>query len=75
MCFHYREVIIIIWIKGVIILCFPTDGYISNTCVDIDYEEVKRKFQMSRKVDTSPLPPPPPDPPQMLNMESYNKTR
>nr|XP_046248192.1 FYN-binding protein 1 isoform X2 [Scatophagus argus] len=48
-------------------------GYISNTCVDIDYEAVKRKVLQSRKTDTSPLPPPPPDPPQMLNMESNNR--
>ncbi|XP_058494835.1 FYN-binding protein 1 [Solea solea] len=45
-------------------------GYISNTCVDIDYEEVKRKLLQSKKIDTSPLPPPPPDPPQMFNMDS-----
>eukprot|EP00064_Thunnus_orientalis_P010641 superscaffoldBa00001462_g10667 len=48
-------------------------GYISNTCVDIDYEAVKRKALQSRKVDTSTLPPPPPDPPHMLNMESNNR--
>ncbi|XP_026179571.1 FYN-binding protein 1 isoform X2 [Mastacembelus armatus] len=47
-------------------------GYISNTCVDIDYEAVKRKVLQSRKFDASPLPPPPPDPPQMLNMNSSN---
>ncbi|XP_018523014.1 FYN-binding protein 1 isoform X2 [Lates calcarifer] len=45
-------------------------GYISNTCVDIDYEAVKRKVLQSRKIDTSPLPPPPPDPPMM---ESNNR--
>ncbi|KAM3876263.1 uncharacterized protein ACN63O_024300 [Diretmus argenteus] len=39
-------------------------GYISNTCVDIDYEEVKRKVLQSRGIDTLALPPPPPDPPQ-----------
>lgn len=44
-------------------------GYISNTCVDVDYEAVKRKVLQSRKIDTSTLPPPPPDPPMMLNME------
>ncbi|XP_036970457.1 FYN-binding protein 1 isoform X6 [Acanthopagrus latus] len=48
-------------------------GYISNTCVDVDYEAVKRKVLESRKLDTSPLPPPPPDPPLMLNVESYNR--
>ncbi|XP_051232489.1 FYN-binding protein 1 [Dicentrarchus labrax] len=41
-------------------------GYISNTCVDIDYEAVKRKVLQSRKTD---LPPPPPDPP----LESNNR--
>ncbi|XP_032382363.1 FYN-binding protein 1 isoform X1 [Etheostoma spectabile] len=45
-------------------------GYISNTCVDVDYEAVKRKLLESRKIDTSMLPPPPPDPPQMLYVES-----
>lgn len=48
-------------------------GYISNTCVDIDYEAVKRKVLNNRKMDTSSLPPPPPDPPQMSNMESSNR--
>lgn len=48
-------------------------GYISNTCVDVDYEAVKRKALQTRKIDTSPLPPPPPDPPQMLNVESNNR--
>ncbi|XP_070687963.1 FYN-binding protein 1 [Pempheris klunzingeri] len=48
-------------------------GYISNTCVDIDYEAVKRKVIQSRKIDTSPLPPPPPDPPSMLHVESNNR--
>ncbi|XP_039667852.1 FYN-binding protein 1 isoform X2 [Perca fluviatilis] len=45
-------------------------GYISNTCVDVDYEAVKRKLLQFRKIDTSPLPPPPPDPPLMLYVES-----
>ncbi|XP_039983593.1 FYN-binding protein 1 isoform X2 [Xiphias gladius] len=48
-------------------------GYISNTCVDIDYEAVKRKVLQSKKMDTSLLPPPPPDPPQLLNMDSSNR--
>ncbi|CAK6972142.1 FYN-binding protein 1 [Scomber scombrus] len=48
-------------------------GYISNQCVDIDYEAVKRKALQSRKTDTSTLPPAPPDPPHMLNMESNNR--
>ncbi|KAM9385192.1 uncharacterized protein KZ484_006785 [Pholidichthys leucotaenia] len=49
-------------------------GYISNTCVDIDYEAVKRKLLQSRKINTSVLPPPPPDPPQMLlNVEANNR--
>ncbi|KAM4629030.1 uncharacterized protein ACJ7VT_001421 [Polymixia lowei] len=39
-------------------------GYISNTCVDVDYEEVKRKAVKSIGLDKSPLPPPPPDPPR-----------
>ncbi|XP_029004799.1 FYN-binding protein 1 [Betta splendens] len=48
-------------------------GYISNTCVDIDYEAVKRKVLQSRlKMDRSPLPPPPPDPPQLM-MDSNNR--
>ncbi|XP_029286328.1 FYN-binding protein 1 isoform X2 [Cottoperca gobio] len=45
-------------------------GYISNTCVDVDYEAVKRKLIQSRKIDTSPLLPPPPDPPLMLNVDT-----
>ncbi|XP_069558439.1 FYN-binding protein 1 isoform X1 [Brachyistius frenatus] len=48
-------------------------GYISNTCVDIDYEAVKRKMLQSKKIDRSPLPPPPPDPPLKLNVESNNR--
>ncbi|KAK5869732.1 hypothetical protein PBY51_024430 [Eleginops maclovinus] len=44
-------------------------GYISNTCVDVDYEAVKRKQLQSRMIETSPLPPPPPDPLLMLNVE------
>nr|XP_046159189.1 FYN-binding protein 1 isoform X2 [Oncorhynchus gorbuscha] len=39
-----------------------TYGYIINTCVDVDYEEVKRKLKLSRAPDPS-LPPPPPPPP------------
>ncbi|CAG5864024.1 unnamed protein product [Menidia menidia] len=42
-------------------------GYISNTCVDIDYEAVKIKALQSRKRDTE-LPPPPPDPPKRDSM-------
>ncbi|KAM6962505.1 uncharacterized protein FYW47_008169 [Aplochiton taeniatus] len=38
-----------------------TYGYISNTCVDVDYEEVKRKALQHRGFDPS-LPPAPPDP-------------
>ncbi|XP_075878778.1 FYN-binding protein 1 isoform X2 [Nelusetta ayraudi] len=48
-------------------------GYISNTCVDIDYEAVKRSLLKSQKKDISSLPPPPPDPPQLnadLNRDS-----
>lgn len=41
-------------------------GYISNTCVDIDYEEIKRKALQYRKFDPNELPPPPPDPPAMF---------
>ncbi|KAK5907085.1 hypothetical protein CesoFtcFv8_004971 [Champsocephalus esox] len=48
-------------------------GYISNTCVDVDYEAVKRKLLQSRKIETQPLPPPPPDPPLMLNVDSTSK--
>ncbi|CAB1314127.1 unnamed protein product [Coregonus sp. 'balchen'] len=40
----------------------PLYGYIINTCVDVDYEEVKRKLKLSRAPDPS-LPPPPPPPP------------
>ncbi|XP_061540753.1 FYN-binding protein 1 [Phycodurus eques] len=47
-------------------------GYISNKCVDVDYEAVKRKLFQSRRTEASPLPPPPPDPPQQLHMESMN---
>ncbi|KAJ8374728.1 hypothetical protein SKAU_G00053080 [Synaphobranchus kaupii] len=36
-----------------------TYGYISNTCVDLDYEEVKRSF-LSKAADASLPPPPPP---------------
>ncbi|XP_077391303.1 FYN-binding protein 1 [Festucalex cinctus] len=45
-------------------------GYISNTCVDVDHDEVKRKLFQSRRTEASILPPPPPDPPQLLHMES-----
>ncbi|XP_017268829.1 FYN-binding protein 1 [Kryptolebias marmoratus] len=48
-------------------------GYISNTCVDIDYEAVKRKMPQLRKKDTFDLPPPPPDPPMMLNVDSSSR--
>ncbi|XP_056233647.1 FYN-binding protein 1 isoform X2 [Seriola aureovittata] len=50
-----------------------TYGYISNTCVDIDYEAVKRKVLQSKKIDSSPLPPPPPDPPHMFDVDSNNR--
>lgn len=46
-------------------------GYISNTCVDIDYEAVKRKVLQARKIEV--LPPPPPDPPQMSHMTSNDR--
>lgn len=42
--------------------CYFADGYIINTCMDVDYEEVKRKLKLSRAPDPS-LPPPPPPPP------------
>ncbi|KAM8874548.1 uncharacterized protein AB9W97_015824 [Spinachia spinachia] len=45
-------------------------GYIRNTSVDVDYEAVKRKLLVSRKIDTSQLPPPPPDPPLTLNVKN-----
>lgn len=59
----------------ILVLFCLADGYISNTCVDIDYEAVKRKVLNNRKMDTSSLPPPPPDPPQISNMESNNRER
>ncbi|XP_021459221.2 FYN-binding protein 1-like isoform X1 [Oncorhynchus mykiss] len=37
-----------------------TYGYIISTCVDVDYEEVKRKLKLSRAPDPSLPPPPPP---------------
>ncbi|XP_015246668.1 PREDICTED: FYN-binding protein-like [Cyprinodon variegatus] len=49
-------------------------GYISNSCVDIDYEAVKKyKTSPLRKMETFDLPPPPPDPPMMSIMESNNR--
>ncbi|XP_067086012.1 FYN-binding protein 1 [Osmerus mordax] len=39
-------------------------GYISISCVDLNYEEIKRKYRDSRQLNPFPLPPPPPDPPQ-----------
>ncbi|XP_024909892.1 FYN-binding protein 1 isoform X2 [Cynoglossus semilaevis] len=47
-------------------------GYISNTCVDIDCEAVKRKVLQSKQTDVSDLPPPPPDPPQIARMDFNN---
>ncbi|XP_072295413.1 FYN-binding protein 1 [Eucyclogobius newberryi] len=41
-------------------------GYISNTCVDIDYEAIKRRATQIRRMghfEGGDLPPPPPDPP------------
>lgn len=64
-----------LWQYVLLSLCKPADGYISNTCVDIDYEAVKRKVLQSKKIDTSPLPPPPPDPPHMLDTDSSNRDR
>lgn len=55
------HIFIIITTKPPSFLCIFADGYISNTCVDIDYEEVKRKLFQSRPVNS--LPPPPPSPP------------
>lgn len=69
-CFTHWFVIIHIFV-----LCHLADGYISNTCVDVDYEAVKRKLLQSRKIETPPLPPPPPDPPLMLNVDSTSKDR
>lgn len=37
-------------------------GYISNTCVDIDYGAIKTMMLPSKRIDTYALPPPPPDP-------------
>lgn len=56
-------------------IVFHVDGYISNTCVDIDYEAVKRKVLQLKKIETSPLPPPPPDPPQLLHLDCDNRDR
>lgn len=61
--------------RAAVVLCGSADGYISNTCVDIDYEAVKRTL-LQRRIDPLQLPPPPPDPPQMSNtMESYPRDR
>ncbi|XP_068174568.1 FYN-binding protein 1 isoform X3 [Antennarius striatus] len=49
------------------------DGYISNTCVDVDDEAFKPKMPHCDKTDMFPLPPPPPDPLQMLNLESADR--
>lgn len=57
-----------------VVLCDSADGYISNTCVDIDYEAVKRAL-LQRRTDPLQLPPPPPDPPQSSNMEFYTQDR
>ncbi|XP_077573761.1 uncharacterized protein LOC144197073 isoform X2 [Stigmatopora nigra] len=49
------------------------DGYISNTCVDVDCEAAKREFlQLTRRTEEKILPPPPPGPPQVFYMESNN---
>lgn len=55
-------------------LVFSADGYISNTCVDIDYEAVKRALFQCR-IDPLQLPPPPPDPPQASVMEFHTRDR
>ncbi|XP_034386660.1 FYN-binding protein 1 [Cyclopterus lumpus] len=47
-------------------------GYISNTCVDVDYEAVKRKLLQSKNIAASQLPPPSPDPTLMLNVKSHS---
>lgn len=39
-------------------------GYISNTCVDVDYESMKRKHSKAGIINPLLLPPPPPDPVQ-----------
>lgn len=56
------------------VLSDSADGYISNTCVDIDYEAVKRALIQSR-MDPLQLPPPPPDPPQLSNMDFHTRDR
>lgn len=56
------------------VLSGSADGYISNTCVDIDYEAVKRALLQSR-IDPLQLPPPPPDPPQLSNMDFHTRDR
>lgn len=49
-------------------------GYISNSCVDIDYEAVKKyKNPQLKRMETFDLPPPPPDPPVLSYMESNNR--
>nr|XP_057929270.1 FYN-binding protein 1 isoform X2 [Doryrhamphus excisus]XP_057929271.1 FYN-binding protein 1 isoform X2 [Doryrhamphus excisus]XP_057929272.1 FYN-binding protein 1 isoform X2 [Doryrhamphus excisus] len=45
-------------------------GYISNACVDVDYEAVKRKLIQSGKMEAPSLPPPPPDPPEMFHIDA-----
>ncbi|XP_010900872.2 FYN-binding protein 1 isoform X1 [Esox lucius] len=49
-------------------------GYIINTCVDVDYEEVKRKLKLTRASEPipPPLPPPPPPPPPEDNDIYYD---
>lgn len=41
-------------------------GYISNTCVDIDYGAIKKMKPPSKRIDANALPPPPPDPLKQL---------
>ncbi|KAJ0065559.1 hypothetical protein NL108_013475 [Boleophthalmus pectinirostris] len=47
-------------------------GYISNSCVDIDYEAIRRKATQIKRVEhyDGELPPPPPDPPS-FTQRSY----
>lgn len=40
------------------IYVFFADGYVSNICVDVDYEEIKRKIRSAAAPPPLPLPVP-----------------
>ncbi|XP_061594524.1 FYN-binding protein 1 isoform X2 [Cololabis saira] len=48
-------------------------GYISNACVDVDYNAIKSDIHKMRKTETSELPPPPPDPHHMFRVDTNNR--